>query len=104
MHLLLCLDELDGRREERRCEATAGASDEDLGERGLFIVRPYLDLQEKTVRRKEQSVKYRCGGLSPEVGLYISSVLFVQLVLTSGFFCLACAERTLDVPGETRYP
>lgn len=86
LHLLLCLDELDGRREERRCEATACTSDEDLGERGLFVIRPYLDLQEKTVRRKEQPVKYRCGGLSPEVGLYISSVLFVQLVLTSGYF------------------
>lgn len=102
MHLLLCLDELDGRREERRCEATACTSDENLGERWLFVIRPYLDLQEKTVRRKEQPVKYRCGGLSPEVGLYSSSALFVQLVLD--IFCLACAERTLDVPGETRCP
>jgi hypothetical protein len=45
LHLLLRLDKLYGRREQRGCETAAGASEEYLGERWLFVARSHLHLQ-----------------------------------------------------------
>src|ERR1700677_4946570 len=83
----------------RGCEAAAGTSEENLGERGLFVVRPYLHLQEEAVRREEQPVQYRCGGLSVSQRWWWVT-LFVQLVPASAI--LACAERTPNVTYQGR--
>lgn len=63
-----------GERDVRGGETTAGAGEKDLAERGLYFLIRYrcvvavpvsrLELHEEAVRREEQPVQKRGGGLS----------------------------------------